>query len=182
METELLSRALKRLDQVPKFLGAGIYVIYYTGKYPLYAPISDTDTPIYVGKAVPAGARKALTDVGRTGDSLWKRIDEHRESISYANELDPADFRVRYLVADELFIALAETLMIRSLRPVWNQVVNGFGNHHPGGSRMTGKATEWDTLHPGRPWASKMSPRSSQERDVIVAHVHAHFDKPTSAS
>lgn len=43
------------------FKGAGIYAIYYEGDFPPYAPISrktETEIPIYVGKAVPAGARK----------------------------------------------------------------------------------------------------------------------------
>jgi hypothetical protein len=44
------------------------------------------------------------------GKELWGRIDEHRESIVWAENLDPADFGVRFLVTDELFIPLAERL------------------------------------------------------------------------
>lgn len=173
VEKELLSRESERLDQVPRFAGAGIYAIYYTGPHQLYSPISGGDTPIYVGKADPPGARKALTDVGKVGTPLWNRIAQHRTSVSQAEDLDPADFQVRYLVADELFIALAESLMIRTFRPVWNQVVDGFGNHDPGGRRMTGRVTDWDTLHPGRPWVAKMPSRDSGERTAIIARVQA---------
>src|SRR5690348_11066694 len=43
--------------------GAGVYAIYYTGDFDLYAPIKDAnsngrwDAPIYVGKAIPEGQR-----------------------------------------------------------------------------------------------------------------------------
>lgn len=180
MEAELMSRDSERLDQVPRFRGAGIYVIYYTGTHQLYAPITGTDTPIYVGKAVPPGARKALNDPGRLGSPLFNRINQHRQSIDSAHDLDAAEFRVRRLVADELFIELTETLMIRTLRPVWNQAVDGFGNHNPGQRRNTGRVTDWDTLHPGRPWAARMTQRSAQERDAIIARVRDHFGQPAS--
>ena len=48
-----------------KFMGAGIYAIYYTGDFEAYKDLSAVNRegkfarPIYVGKAVPAGARKS---------------------------------------------------------------------------------------------------------------------------
>jgi hypothetical protein len=175
VEYELLAQTSQPLEQVPRFLGPGIYVIYYVGPHPLYQAISGTDKPIYVGKAVPAGARKALTDDTKVGTPLWNRIDEHRESVTYAADLEPLDFRVRYLVADELFIPLAETLMIRTLHPVWNQVVDGFGNHDPGRGRYDSKLPDWDTLHPGRPWAARIR-TPGRLRSELEARVRAHFE------
>jgi hypothetical protein len=177
VEMELLEQELKRLDQVPKFYGAGIYVLYYYGSNSLYLPISGTGMPIYVGKAVPAGARKALTDDTKVGTPLWSRIDEHRESVAYASDLGAAEFRVRYLVADELFIPLAETLMIRTFKPVWNQVVDGFGNHDPGRGRYEGKMPDWDTLHPGRPWASRIRGEGRFSREQLIERVRVHFER-----
>lgn len=55
---QLLKRPLVKLPP-PRFKGAGIYAIYYTGPFPAYARIaasilSDNKAiPIYVGKAVP---------------------------------------------------------------------------------------------------------------------------------
>lgn len=176
MEAELLSKGSQRLDNVPEFLGTGIYVLYYAGPHTLYTPIAGTQTPIYVGKAVPRGARKALTDDTRIGNEMWSRIDEHRQSTAYAADLDPADFHVRYLVADELFIPLAESLMIRTFRPIWNQVVDGFGNHDPGGGRYEGRMPDWDTLHPGRPWAARMRKPGKFTRAELTMKVRLHFE------
>ena len=47
-----------------KFIGAGVYALYYTGDFPSYALLSTANKngqyrlPIYVGKAVPDGTRK----------------------------------------------------------------------------------------------------------------------------
>jgi len=52
------------LDDVGTFMGAGIYAIYYTGDFAAYASLAEHNIdgnfnqPIYVGKAVPAGARR----------------------------------------------------------------------------------------------------------------------------
>jgi hypothetical protein len=57
---ELMRREPTRLPPLRPFLGAGVYAIFYTGDLEFYAPIASAglETPIYVGKAVPAGARK----------------------------------------------------------------------------------------------------------------------------
>ena len=62
--------------------------------------------------------------------------------------------------------------MIQRFRPVWNQVLDGFGNHDPGKDRYNGILSQWDTLHHGRPWAprvKKPNPKSADElaKDVI---------------
>ncbi|GAA3304930.1 hypothetical protein GCM10020295_57340 [Streptomyces cinereospinus] len=67
--------------------------------------------------------------------------------------------------------------MIRHYRPVWNTVVDGFGNHNPGVGRFDKQARPaWDDLHPGRWWShpkrmKKPSARSpEQSRQLIKAH------------
>lgn len=47
-----------------KFLGTGVYALYYIGKNPLYAKYAEINrlaysSAIYVGKAVPTGWRQA---------------------------------------------------------------------------------------------------------------------------
>ena len=175
VEAALLNKQLQRLGAVPEFLGAGIYALYYDGTHDLYQTIAGTKTPIYVGKAVPSGGRTARNDPSTTGEELWERIAKHRESIGYAEDLDPADFRVHYLITEELFIALAERMMIRTLRPVWNRVVDGFGNNDPGSGRYNQKVSRWDTLHPGRPWVRLMPNPCRYTREQILAMVAAHF-------
>lgn len=182
VETALLARQPVRLDAVPEFYGAGIYVLYYDGPHPLYAPISGTTTPIYVGKAVPKGARKGQTDEQRARRELWERIREHRESTAFASDLDPSQFAVRYLVADELFIPMAERLMIRTFEPIWNVVIDGFGNHDPGGGRYDQALSMWDALHPGRPWAHRLKPPKIL-RAAVEQRIALHFaNRPAVAS
>lgn len=60
----LLARGVEPLRSSEPFVAAGIYAIYYIGPFPAYEPIAGANrseqfkAPIYVGKAVPAGARK----------------------------------------------------------------------------------------------------------------------------
>ncbi|MEU6529434.1 Eco29kI family restriction endonuclease [Streptomyces sp. NPDC046928] len=177
IEAEMLQMQPVPITDVPPMYGAGIYAIYYVGDHELYQPISDgCRTPIYVGKAVYKGGRKGLATSEEDQAPLWARINEHRTSLEQARDLDAKDFCVRYLVAVGFYVPLAEQLMIRQFRPVWNTLVDGFGNHAPGGKRTTQARPPWDELHPGRPWSSpdrmptpsKQSAAESRER--ILAH------------
>jgi len=55
---ELMGRKPQRLPLDTEFVGAGVYALFYNGDFEAYKPVSGTDRPIYVGKAVPEGARK----------------------------------------------------------------------------------------------------------------------------
>jgi hypothetical protein len=173
VESKLLSRSAIPMEQIAMFGGAGIYAIFYSGTDPLYAPIADTLTPIYVGKAVPAGSR-----TGRTSSNIVlpirDRIMEHANSVRQAPSLALGDFSFRYLVTEEMFIGLAERVMINSLKPLWNRVVDGFGNHGQGGGRNEQVCSRWDTLHPGRP-APELLPPSPFSAEQIEEEVAAHF-------
>ena len=51
------------LALVPEFDGAGVYALYYHGKFPAYKALAAVNAdqliePIYIGKASPSGARK----------------------------------------------------------------------------------------------------------------------------
>lgn len=176
----------KLLNQQPqelppeRFVGAGIYLIYYTGDFEAYLPIAAANRnglfrqPIYVGKAVPAGARKGGQGLDTPhGNALSKRLSEHAESIGQTKNLRLADFRCRWLVVDEVFIPLGESLLISHYRPLWNLVVEGFGNHAPGGGRGKGKKPTWDVIHPGRDWAAELD--AAVNESEVVAMVRKHF-------
>lgn len=147
------------------FIGAGVYMLYYVGDLPLYRKLANAnrngrfEKPIYVGKAVPAGARKGGMglDVDH-GMALFKRLSEHSESVTDAENLNLQDFRCRFLVVDDIWIPLAESLLIEKFAPVWNRVLDGFGNHDPGKGRHSGKMPYWDCVHPGREWAKRLQP------------------------
>ena len=150
------------LALVPEFDGAGVYALYYHGKFPAYKALAVVNTekliePIYIGKASPSGARKGI-ELATQRTALTKRLKDHRKSIEAAINLNIEDFSARWLVMEDVWIALGESAMIRRHQPVWNARIDGFGNHAPGCGRAKGARPQWDTLHPGRAWADVLPP------------------------
>ena len=177
----LLGRKPHPLEEVPAFHGAGIYAIYYAGDFDAYQRISehnrgtDPTAPIYVGKAIPASGRKGGTaPEGTKTKALCNRLREHAESITATNNLLPSDFQCRYLVVDDIWIPLGESLLIAKFAPIWNTLIDGFGNHDPGKGRYEGMRPKWDVLHPGRAWARKCQDRS-ETAVQIKREVKAHL-------
>lgn len=127
--------------------------------------------PIYVGKAVPAGWRTARGNVTTLiGQRLYGRLAEHVTSLQHASNLDPEDFRCRFMIlsgTETDLITSVEAELIRIYRPLWNSVVDGFGNHDPGIGRRAQAPSEWDTLHPGRPWAARLTGQAPDLNEVI---------------
>ena len=62
--------------------------------------------------------------------------------------------------------AMTTTLLIEHFKPVWNTVVDGFGNHDPGAGRINMRRPKWDIVHPGRPWAERLSAAETPEQVV----------------
>ena len=170
----LLKQRPKTMPFGEQFAGAGIYLIYYRGGLEHYAPISGTSKPIYVGKAIPPGSRRGETLIESTlAPALWKRLSEHATSIQDAENLDVGDFRCRYLVVTPIWITIVESLLITRFHPVWNAVVDGFGLHDPGKTRYSQKRSDWDTLHPGRPWSPHM--QDGKSVSAILSAIRAHL-------
>jgi len=153
-----------------RFHGTGVYAIYYTGKNEYYKALYEQNRlefhqPIYVGKAVPGGWRQARdTKLGSTTYELFGRLREHGKSISQAANLEQADFACRFMILEEganHLIGTLEAALIRYYKPVWNTKIDGFGNHDPGSGRYNQAKSEWDIIHPGRPWAEKCLGQSS---------------------
>jgi hypothetical protein len=166
-----------------RFRGAGLYAIYYRGFFPAYRKLANLDPsveraiPIYVGKAVPPGSRKGGYGLGaEPRDVLYRRLCEHASSIEEATNLDLADFVCRYLLVDDIWIPLGESLLIETFKPVWNLLVDGFGHHDQGASRAGQKKSAWDTLHPGRRWAGRVQKPNDKSADKIVAAVAAYLE------
>lgn len=160
----LLARPRSPLPPGDKFIGAGVYAIYYEGTFAPYKVLGarnrandGKDVPIYVGKAVPAGARKGGFGLDvNPGAVLYNRLEEHSESIKATQNLKLSDFFCRYLAVDDIWIPLGENLLIEMFSPIWNRVIDGFGNHDPGKGRHQGKIPAWDVIHPGRQWAKNL--------------------------
>lgn len=94
---------------------------------------------------------------------------EYAESVEQAKNLNLADFACRYLVVDDIWIPLGEAMMISKFVPVWNRVIDGFGNHDPGKGRYQQQRSPWDVLHPGRPWAARCAECGRSEKDLLEA-------------
>lgn len=179
----ILGKPVSPLGNVPAVKGAGIYVIYYTGGFDVYAPIARANQrarfswPIYVGKAIPSGGRKgkSVSDAALS-TALKSRLAEHAESVEAATNLDISDFHSRYLTLDDVWIPLAESLLIEQLRPLWNQALDGFGNHDPGNGRKDQKRSPWDAVHPGRAWAVKLKP-SKVSADTLLERLREDVTK-----
>lgn len=174
----LLARPPVPLDELAEFHGAGVYAIYYSGKFKAYAALcaqnrsGQASRPIHVGKAISSGSRKGGALDAKPGRVLYKRLMEHAESIRATKNLSIKDFHCRFLVIDDIWIPLGESLLIARFSPVWNSLVDGFGNQDPGSGRHAEMRPRWDVLHPGRPWAGKCRKRVESvtqiERDVMT--------------
>lgn len=165
---ELMSRPPACLPLPNRFSGPGVYALFYDGGYEPYASLRSPDAtrPIYVGKAVPPGARKGTTALDESKPTLYGRIREHARSLDAACNLELEDFRCRYLVVVPLWITMAERFLIEHYQPCWNVCIDGFGLHDPGRGRSRGQRSRWDTLHPGRDWAAKLQPRDGGEAEA----------------
>lgn len=173
------STPLHTLPPPASFNGSGVYGLYYTGNYELYAPLVAAnrpaiDRPIYVGKAVPPGWRTARSADSEASD-LMKRLQEHARSIHQAKNLEIEDFRCRFMILVGIegdLVVPVEARLIRNFKPVWNSVVDGFGNHDPGSGRYNQAKSGWDVLHPGRPWADKLT-GIAPDREALIKKVRA---------
>ncbi len=160
-----------------RFVGAGVYALYYLGAFELYSPIavsteSDAHTPIYVGKAVPPGSRTGFEVRRNETADLFRRLREHTSSLEQVENLDVNDFRCRFMIldGDEVdLIAPVESELIRTYRPLWNaSVLSGFGIHTPGRGRFEQARSRWDILHPGRSFASRMTNLAASPEEIIT--------------
>jgi len=181
----LLEQPRIPIEKLHRFYGSGVYAIYYRGTFPAYSPASGTDTPLYVGKADPSNPEARTPK--EQGTKLWGRLSgDHAKNIRRVNNLDIDDFDCRYLVVRSAWQGTAENYLINIFKPVWNDEVAicfGFGKHgdDPGTRRNT--RSPWDTLHPGRPWATKEgnlpNPLSAEEiTENILLHYKQNPPRP----
>lgn len=185
---ELVNEAVKFMINTPveslppddRFSGAGVYALYYTGDFPLYKKIyeSDSELPIYVGKAVLPGWRQGRGTAKEGDPALYRRLNEHARSIGAVNNLNTSDFNCKFVVLtgqEADLISTVEAAMTRRYNPLWNSHIDGFGNHDPGKGRYEQAKSEWDVMHPGRSWADRLNgtpPDSNKvEEKIGIYHV-----------
>jgi Eco29kI-like restriction endonuclease len=98
---------------------------------------------------------------------LYRRLHEHATSIQQATNLSLSDFTCRYLVVDDIWIPLAESLLISMFTPLWNYYPDGFGPHDPDADDYNQQRSAWDEIHPGRPWAARLRPNPRSQTDIL---------------
>lgn len=181
IEAEILTRSVSPLGEMRPLVGAGVYVIYYRGDFAAYAPLcaankDDWRLPIYVGKAIPSGGRKGgLAHASAAiGAALESRLRKHAASIRAVSNLDVAHFMVRHIVLDDIWIPLAENMLIETFKPLWNVTVEGFGINDPGKGRAQQRRSSWDVLHPGRLYAERLT-GGGADVSVILQRITDHF-------
>jgi hypothetical protein len=172
-----------QLPPPEKFIGSGVYAIYYTGSLDLYSRISQVnrlsyDLPIYVGKAIPTGARRGKG--GKEGPTLFKRLTEHAKSIEAVDNLDLSWFQCRFIIVpheEEAIIPPIESAIIKQYNPLWNSWVDGFGNHDPGGGRYDQARSQWDVIHKGRKWAENLKGiKGENDPDTILQNIREYVE------
>lgn len=175
----MIAQPRKPLANIERFYGSGVYALYYNGDFPAYDRISRREHPIYVGKADPAtpSSKTALEQ----GARLANRLNDHRKSIlKAASTLRIEDFEYRALVVQTGWQTAAENYLIHLFKPIWNYEINiayGLGKHGDDPDTRANQRSPWDTMHPGRDWASRdpnMKDARSQAR--ITEDIARHLD------
>ena len=175
---------MRSFGEIDDLKAAGVYAIYYTGPSEHYAPVAERNAggayewPIYVGKAIPKGGRKG--GVGFDAErarALRDRLGKHARSISEAQNLELDDFAFRSLVVDDIWIPLGENVLIERFKPVWNLVIDGFGNNDPGAGRMAQKKSSWDVLHSGRRFAIGLTGGVKHPEEVLRGKLQAYYER-----
>ena len=168
----LIAQDRQPLGAARKFYGSGVYAVFYRGEFEAYAPISRTEHPIYVGKADPASAH--AKDPTSQGTKLWERLKEHAGSIRNTVNLDISDFDCRFLVVASGWQRAAEDYLINVFSPVWNNISYGIGKHGDAATTRSNRRSPWDTMHPGRKWAT---PTAEDQRSLqqIEGALAEHF-------
>lgn len=185
----LLAQPRLPLAEVGQMYGSGCYAIYYKGDHPYYAAVSDTETPIYVGKADPAN--REARQPRNQGPQLTGRLRDHRRMImaveKWAEEhpdpnnfpLHIADFEYRRLVVATNAQLVAEQYLIQFFRPIWNRemaICWGISKHGDSAEKRSNDRAPWDVLHPGRAWAMHESLADSKTPDEIKSAIDDHFE------
>lgn len=174
----LLIQPRHPLAEVEKFYGAGVYALYYKGDFTAYEKVSGKETPLYTGKADPKIAHSE--NPTEQGDSLSRRINEHRKSIQLVSGdggISLEDFEVRYLVTASGFQVTAENFLINYFKPIWNKetkICFGIGKHGDDANTRKNKKSPWDTLHPGRKWA--LASEELKTPEEIARDISDHLD------
>lgn len=182
----LIAQDPEPLGTITDVYGSGVYAIYYHGSEPLYAAISGTETPIYVGKADPASPNAETPTQQKA--QLSKRLCEHKRTIAtveaYAqaypakHRIGLGDFHCRRLVCATNAQLVAEQTLIDHFLPVWNSEMKicwGFSKHGDKATTRSNARSPWHVVHPGVRWALDPHLVDAKPMAQIERDIRSHF-------
>jgi hypothetical protein len=70
-------------------------------------------------------------------------------------------------------IGTVEAALIKWKTPLWKSFLDGFGNHDPGKGRYQQSKSDWDVVHPGRPWAENAKANPQKRRSLLSELKHS---------
>jgi hypothetical protein len=73
-----------------------------------------------------------------------------------------------------VWISLAERFLVAHFKPIWNVVIDVFGNHDPGAGRRGMKRPCWDIVHPGRRWAERLE--AAEDADAVLGRLRSSLE------
>lgn len=183
----LVAQPRELLESLEPVFGSGVYAIYYHGDHPLYKKISNTETPIYVGKADPDSP--FAKSPKEQGLKLFNRLKDHRKSIEKAEKFEGTppfdsrlfikDFSIRRLVCSTNSQLVAEKHLINLFQPVWNSEVKvcwGVSKHGDSAKTRANNRSPWDVVHPGRAWAMSKELNDSKKPTEIQVNIEKHLN------
>jgi hypothetical protein len=118
--------------------------------------------------------RKGFTFDPPQAHEISGRLNQHIKSINGADNLELSDFACRYLAVEDSFIGLAESILVSIFDPLWNRILDGFGNNPTGGPRSTQAISKWDLFHIGR---RRGSGNGKFDLPVLTELVTAYFEQ-----
>lgn len=108
-----------------------------------------------------------------------RQAEEHGSAANAEQYIKLSDFECRYLVVRSAWQRTAEDYLIGRFKPIWNDEVGicfGFGKHGDAPTTRANTRSPWDTLHPGRPWATREgnlpNPMSAEQ---IIERILEHY-------
>jgi len=161
----LIKKSVKSFEKIPPqpmalggVEGEGVFALYYTGEYPLYKGYKDANTsklnaPIYISK----------------GANIDEKIKEQYRNIAKVSNLNPEDFYTKVMPLSTDLPSITEEVeatLVDQYQPLWNTCLEGFGSHNPGRGRAKQAPSDWDVIHPGREWVSKLSGKANDRRKL----------------
>lgn len=168
---ELCRQDPVKLSDVSRDPRPGAYLISHDGDNPMYADIRGLDKYLYGGSS--------LHDFGGRTRKHWRSlVDVHDFN---PQDLNPDDFWVRGLAMPREHVRAVEDLLVRTYMIRWNQPeFNGFGNNNS--TRVGSRASNWDIIHPGRPFALGLKrPSEAQaklQRQMAIKMARDRRDNP----